>query len=367
MKKLLFIFEGAQEIDLQSLANKVSQENNSMIFIKDNVKIFQIDDGEIEKIYPEQEYEEEDEEDEKLTEAIPKVKSNNWKEVKPTKDWRQKYPDEMKEFVEKHMNQVKNPGLCEMINKKFDFEITTTRLSSYMYYSGLRRDYVSSSQKQERKEIKSEESGNKYKNRKKKYPDEMRDFIKENIDDLKNPELVEEINEKWGVGINVEKLKSYFNSHGIKRTKKEKPKIEESLVKDDEPEELESEDFESEEQESEGWKQSIHYNEEGKYLCNSSSSGLDFTKDIESVTCKNCVRILEKREEPKRDPKDLKVNGKQVPRDIMDFIETNKDMEPIVLRDEIIEMFEKNFKLIEIKSMQNQFKEKNGTLPPQNY
>ncbi len=214
--------------------------------------------------------------------------------------------------------------------------------------------------------IRPESDGKPKRGWKKKYPDEMKECIREHMNSHKNEELCKLINEEWDVDMTKTKLAAYMTYNKLKRDKKKgNPKeIEESLVKDDEPEELESEDFESEEQESEGWKQSIHYNEEGKYLCNSSSSGLDFTKDIESVTCKNCVRILEKREKPKRDPKDLKVNGEQVPRDIMDFIETNKDMGPIVLRDEIIEMFEKNFKLIEIKSMQNQFKEKTGILPP---
>ncbi len=64
----------------------------------------------------------------------------------------------------------------------------------------------------------------------------------------------------------------------------------------------------------------------------------------------------EEEEEPKKDPKEISINGEPVPRKVMDYIESRLDVEELALRDEIIELFEINYRLAEIKSMKSQFR-----------
>jgi hypothetical protein len=61
------------------------------------------------------------------------------------------------------------------------------------------------------------------------------------------------------------------------------------------------------------------------------------------------------KEKPK---KDLFINGEKVPEKIMELVKKRKNIDPLTLRDEIIELYEKNFKITEIEMMQSQFKEK---------
>ena len=46
----------------------------------------------------------------------------------------------MKGFVERHLNQNTNQQICDLINEKWDVEITKTRLAAYMAYKNLKRN-----------------------------------------------------------------------------------------------------------------------------------------------------------------------------------------------------------------------------------
>ena len=78
-------------------------------------------------------------------------------------------------------------------------------------------------------------------------------------------------------------------------------------------------------------------------------------------------REVREREKSERDPYDLSLNGKQIPREVMEFIKNNKNVEPVVLRDELIIHFERNYKMPEIKMMQSQFNKETKILPPSDY
>jgi len=142
-----------------------------------------------------------------------------------------------------------------------------------------------------------------------KYPDEMKEFVERNMLQCKNLGLSEMINEKFDVGINPERLASYMKYNNLRRyVKGEKRPVKKKLKTNS--------------------------------------------------------------ENPKKDPYDLTINGNKIPIEVLKFIEENKDTEVNEnFRDEIIELFGFNYKLVEVRSMMNQFKKKKKPvlLPEEDY
>lgn len=77
----------------------------------------------------------------KLEKEIPKkVPKTPYRAEVVTKQRKSKYPNEMKGFIEKHMNQNSNQKLCDMINEKWDVEITVAKLAAFISHNKLKRE-----------------------------------------------------------------------------------------------------------------------------------------------------------------------------------------------------------------------------------
>ncbi len=208
-----------------------------------------------------------------------------------------KYPLEMTEFIEENMEGRKNEEVCELIRKKFKVEITKLQLSSYMTYNNLRRGKSKIELKERRTKVEDEEKrGNS-----RKWPEELKSFVEEKINELKNPKLVIAINEEFDLDMTAQQFRSYKIYNNIQRNYNVKPE-------------------------------------------------------------------KKKIEKPKIDSMDLTINGEKVPIEIMEYVKKYKNKDPLLLRDEIIELFSQNYGNPIIKTMQNQFKEKKSTpLNPEPY
>jgi len=135
-----------------------------------------------------------------------------------------------------------------------------------------------------------------------KYPEEMKVFIRENMEENSNKELCEMINQQWDVEITKMRLASYMKYNDLRR-----------------------------------------------------ETGNNQFRHHEKIEEKE--KMVPKK--PIKDPFDLTINGEKVPLEIMQYVKERKDWEDhIKLRDEIIMMFEKNYNSGELRSMQSQFKEK---------
>ena len=84
----------------------------------------------------------EEEEEEIVLESEPLQKrTRRTKIVTPNKKGPQrKYPDEMRGFIERHLNSNNNQQICDLINEKWDVEITKQKLAAYMAYKKLKRE-----------------------------------------------------------------------------------------------------------------------------------------------------------------------------------------------------------------------------------
>lgn len=295
-------------------------------------------------------------------ENVEHVKESDWSKAekvkKHSRKLRFKYPPQMAEFVRKNMDSYRNRDLAELIDKKFDININDNRLASYMRHHELFRD-----------KLKFDKIKYVSKPRESKFPDGMREFIEENMQENKNPVLCERINEKFNIEITIEQVKSFMRVRGIKRTKKgTQEEIEESLVKDNELETASTE--------------SICQNcDESEENCTCEESGTASTESYceeceeteENCTCEESGEEVEEGSsipEPKpieRDPLDLTINGEKVPRDVMEYISRRRKQDPLQLRDELIIIFKTNYKMSELKSMQSQFNKELKTLPPSDY
>ena len=169
----------------------------------------------------------------------------------------------------------------------------------------------------------------------------MLEFVKNNINHHKNPILCEMISEEFDLEFKVEQLKSYIKTHQIKREK-----VQSEPLEDEEDGELIGEDYDSEEEKC--------GNPVGNLHCGDMLMG-------DPVLCN------EHKPKEERDPFDLTLNGEKIPRDVLEFVKNNKKLEPVVLRDELIIHFEKNYKMTEIKMIQSNFNKETKTLPPREY
>ena len=126
------------------------------------------------------------------------------KGVRPQRTKQQKYPDEMKEFIERHMNQNSNQKLCDLINEKYDVGIIPSRLAAYMAYKRLKRD---KKPKEEKKKVKVERNS------------EIDKFIQNH---KSNDVYVirDEIIEKFGRNMSMTEIKKVL-SKKVKNSKKE--------------------------------------------------------------------------------------------------------------------------------------------------
>ncbi len=116
----------------------------------------------------------------------PKVK----KKIGPPR----KYPSEMKEYIIEHMDQ-NNQDLCKLINQKFGIKITCPKLAAFMAYNRIKRQMGPG----------------------RKYSKEAIEFLKENANNFSNRELAEELDHRFHIKTDQQKLAATLHNKGIKR------------------------------------------------------------------------------------------------------------------------------------------------------
>ena len=160
----------------------------------------------------------------------------------------------------------------------------------------------------------------------KKYPDEMRGFVERHLNQNNNQEICDLINEKWDVEITKERLAAYMAYNKLKRDKNKK--LHPQLKR-----------FEAEEKNKYNGDGVFHLDHNGKYACTPriDSNKNKLSKDWNVINCGNCKNRFE--------------GETKTP--IEEFVANSKITDPLLLRDAIIEKFEKNISVPEIKKMIN--------------
>ncbi len=132
-----------------------------------------------------------------------------------------KYPDELKKFIEDHMETTTNPDLVDLINEEFDFEIKIETMKNYMQCNNLRRKNVIRTPRRRKEEMKEDKSEKKM-GPKKKWTDEVIQFLEDNVNNFSNAELCEMLAETYDIKVSIPRLSSVLSQKGIKRDHKEK-------------------------------------------------------------------------------------------------------------------------------------------------
>ena len=146
-----------------------------------------------------------------------------------------------------------------------------------------------------------------FSNARMKYPKGLANFIKKNMDGMDNEGLCTIIKNKYNMELTKIKLSAYMVREGIKRNKKGKAFL-------------------------------------GGYTKPKENKFIGANSNVPQLT----------------------INGVVVPEKVMRFVESKKHAESLELRDDIIEIFQINYKQSEIRAMQAEFVDKKK-LPPENY
>lgn len=126
---------------------------------------------------------------------------------------RTKYPKEMKEFIEGHMETNTNQEICDLINEKWDVDIILMRLNSYMIYNKLKRENIIRTPRRKKEEIKVKKTVGKPK----KYTDEVLQFLRDNINNFSNKELCKQLDYKFNIKTTSDNVSQTMRNKGIKR------------------------------------------------------------------------------------------------------------------------------------------------------
>ena len=115
-----------------------------------------------------------------------------------------KYPEEMRGFIERHMETTPNRTLYKLLNEKFEVDISKDKLKSYMRYNGLKRKKVV--------EVVKKKVG-----KPKTYTEEVMNYLRDNIDKFSNKEICKELGLRFDIKVKVSTLGGVLTQHGIKR------------------------------------------------------------------------------------------------------------------------------------------------------
>lgn len=170
-----------------------------------------------------------------------------------------KYPPELDPFIRERINEMSNPELIEKINKNFPFKMSYTQFASFKKDHGIKRNEKVKIVRRTRKKKYSQElidfirlhyvtgemdslieqvnkkfnldltkvkfkcilqvnniSVRAYKN--KGYPDGLEEFLEENIEMMTNQELADEVKKKFNYSFTAAAIANYMHKRNIKRT-----------------------------------------------------------------------------------------------------------------------------------------------------
>ena len=140
-----------------------------------------------------------------------------------------KFPKEMYGFIERHMETNSNQALTDLINEKWDIGITMDQVKNYMKWKKLRRVNIIRSQRRSKEEL--EKAGEKKKmGPKKKWTDEVVQYLKDNINNFSNKELCEELESQFNLKTSVGNLSLRLSQKGIKRDIPEGQRVDPKIV-----------------------------------------------------------------------------------------------------------------------------------------
>lgn len=327
---------------------------------------------------------------------LPKMEIKE-KEKKVGKEKKKKRPGQFSEeiwnFIRKNINNYSNEELLNLVKKKSGIELTMSGFVNRLYRKNIKREIIRNVNKsKKKKEVK-----------RRTFTKEIEQFIRDNYKDFTDNELAEEIEEEFDI---------QTTGNSIKKFRAEKVLFKRGVSDNSEDEDEDEEDEYYEEPDS---NKTIHLRGPNGAYCNYwKATEKQIVDDYDQVTCKRCIRkysaehggsekksgplikftdevidwirenssksnselvkgikeefdtevtessvqqIMSKHQIIRRpDPYDIKLNGEQVDRKIINFIKERKDWEDTLkIRDEIIILYEKNFKLSEIKMIQRQF------------
>jgi len=130
------------------------------------------------------------------------------------------YPEEMEDFVKDNLH-LSNEVISKKVNKKFGIDTNQKKICDYLRKRNIKRKFIDEDEKTETKKKVVKKIG-----RPKKYADEVVQFLEENINNFKNKELCEELENRFNIKTDPNKLGMILCNKGIKRDTKEETHLE---------------------------------------------------------------------------------------------------------------------------------------------
>lgn len=133
-----------------------------------------------------------------------------------------KYSHEMKEFIERHINQNSNKQLVKLVKGRFGLDFSVNKFTGYLQRNKLKREDPYFSRRKIKRDIEVDKSPKKSRNS--KYSQEVVDYIKEHYYNIKRDKLIPQVNKMFGLNLNVDRFEALIKFKGIskKSCKKER-------------------------------------------------------------------------------------------------------------------------------------------------
>lgn len=240
MKKILFILEGADGEDVRRFQEGLRE--GEIAIINDQIKIFQLDNNEIKRVYPEILREKtkigeleisterpETSEEEKATGIYsddPRLKSKEIKkpkrkrrtktEMKSNEEHKEPsvrkkrknllFSKEVDNLIKENWKDKRDKDLIEMIKEDLDQTFTIDQIKAHRKQIGCVKIRGGQPTRVKKKIGKP-----------KKYTDEVVQFLKENVNNFSNKELCEELEHRFNIKIKSDPMSNLLCQKGIKR------------------------------------------------------------------------------------------------------------------------------------------------------
>lgn len=111
-----------------------------------------------------------------------------------------KYPEDVREFIEKNVEGMTTKDLAELVNETFGTEFTEGKMKSY---------------KQDHKLKSGTKPGIRAGQPTKAFPEEVREYMKQNCKGCGPKEMAERLNALFGTQYTKEQIKGFYGNHGL--------------------------------------------------------------------------------------------------------------------------------------------------------
>ena len=106
-----------------------------------------------------------------------------------------KYPKEVKEFIAENIKGTRIKNMVELVNQKFGFDFTYTKMRSYLKNHNLRNDLPKGLTKGRPTEL---------------YPAEVKQFISENYKGVGHKDMANMLNNRFSTSYTEDQVKAYY-------------------------------------------------------------------------------------------------------------------------------------------------------------